>query len=564
MNELEKNNAYTELFLAEALENFTEINNLLTKLEKNPADQKNIQALFRIAHTLKGNALGLGYDKISDLTHTMEDFFDSVRERRIILQQDHFAVLFRCTDVLGELISSVKTEKDVKYLGVKTKLDVMISTEKNKVPLHATTDNDKLLVDDLGTDGDIYDDAEAEPTSLQLSDLVQVPVRKLDNLLNLVGELVIERDRIIAMAGSTRTNEYSRLNRLSSDLQYSVMDVRLVQVGFLFNKFLRIVRDAAVKENKNVKLLVEGADTEIDRNILQTISDALIHLVRNAVGHGIEGPDARAEAGKPREGMIRLSARSESDTVYIKIEDDGGGIDPELIRSKAIKKGIVTEADCASMTPTEIINLIFAPGFSTMDQVTSISGRGVGMDVVKKSVEAVGGTVAIESAIGTGTSFTLSLPASMAVKSTLLCQLKTQTYAIPLSCTESVISLSKADLHKTPQGLVAVHLGTTLQIVFLADLFNCNAELSEFYQLPSEQKIDVVVVSFNGRKIGLVVDRLLQQKEIVERPLSKPFDSIGFLSGTTMLGNGSVCLSLNIPGLLNVLLQKSPSQPLTI
>jgi two-component system chemotaxis sensor kinase CheA len=566
MNELDKNSAYTELFLAEALEHFTDINNLLTKLEKNPTDQNNIQALFRIAHTLKGNASGLGYDKISELTHTLEDFFDSVREQRIILQPDHFAALFRCADVLGQLIDSVKTEKVVNYLGIKTKLDVMISQEKSNVSMTQVKSSDvaKSLTPELSGDEEIQDEAPVEPSSLYLSDLVQVPVRKLDNLLNLVGELVIERDRIIATVGSNKTNEYARLNRISSDLQYSVMDVRLVQVGFLFNKFARIVRDAAVKENKSVKLSLEGTDTEIDRNILQTISDALIHLIRNAVGHGIEQPDKRLKAGKLKEGTISLSARSESDNVVIRIEDDGGGMDPVFIRSQAIKKGVVTEAACASMAPKEVISLIFAPGFSTMEQVTSIAGRGVGMDVVKKRVEAVGGTVDVESIIGTGTIFTLTLPSSMAVKSTLLCQLKTQTYAIPLSYTESVISLSKADLHKTAQGLFAVHLGSTIQIVFLANLFNCESELSEYNKLQAGQKIDVIVVSCNGKKIGLVVDRLLQQKEIVERPLSKPFDAIGFLSGTSILGNGSVCLSLNIPGLLSVLLQKSHPQTLTI
>jgi two-component system, chemotaxis family, sensor kinase CheA len=565
MNEIDKNNAYTELFLAEALENFTEINNLLTKLERNPGDQKNIHALFRIAHTLKGNASGLGYDKISDLTHTLEEFFVSVREQQISLQPEHFTILFRCADVLGQLINSVKTAQQVNYLGIKTALDVMISQRRDDRSTNPAADvnNAEVSPNALSSGQEFMDEVEFEPSSLTISDLVQVPVKKLDNLLNLVGELVIERDRIVAMTGSNKSTEYSRLNRISSDLQYSVMDVRLVQVGFLFNKFLRIVRDASVSENKSVKLKLAGTDTEIDRNILQTISDALIHLIRNAVVHGIEDPDQRHDAGKPKEGIISLSARSESETVIITVEDDGGGIDPEFIRSQAIKKGIITETDCAAMTTKEIMNLIFAAGFSTLEQATSIAGRGVGMDVVKKRVEAVGGTVDVESTIGKGTIFTLSLPSSMAVKSTLLCELKAQTYAIPLSHTDSVISLSKKDLHKTAQGLLAVHLGTTIHVVFLADLFNGDAELSEYCRLTPGQKIDVVVVSFNRRKIGLVVDRLLQQKEIVERPLSKPFDSIGFLSGTTILGNGSVCLSLNIPGLLAALFSKFSFSNLT-
>lgn len=568
MNEMEKNSEYVEIFLAEALDDFTEINNLLTRLEKTPEDIKIIQALFRITHTLKGNSLGLGYAKIADLTHTLEDFFGFVRNRQIALQPDHFSVLFKAADVLGQLVNSVKTLKEVKYLGIKTKLDVIIKNQKldlsstDRIAEHsAELSSEESEVADVNQH---LDETDVESTSVNFSDLVQVPVKKLDNLLNLVGELVIERDRIISASNLHSTSEYSHLNRISSDLQYSVMDIRLVQVGFLFNKFFRIVRDASVSENKKIKLKLEGADTEIDRNILQTMSDALIHLIRNAIGHGIERPEERIKIGKPQEGTLALSARSESETVFITIKDDGRGIDPDFIREQAVKKGILTRNDASAMTAKETINLIFAPGFSTMDEVTSIAGRGVGMDVVKKSVESMGGTVEVESIVGEGTIFTLSLPASMAVKSALLCELDSQTYAIPLSHTESVISLPKSDLHKTSKGLLAVHLGRTIRIVFLADLFSNGPASSTFQRLQNEQKIHVVVVSFNGMQIGLVVDKLLQQKEIVERPLFKPFDSIAFLSGATILGNGSVCLSLNIPGVLNLLLPNYNSQTVNV
>lgn len=569
-----KDQEYREIFLAEALENFTEINRLLTVLEKNVTDTKAIQALFRITHTLKGNATGMGFEKIAELAHVMEDFFGEVREGRLTLGSEIFSSVFKAADVLGELIDAIKTPKDVKYRGIKTKLEVYIkSAKKENQSADATPKAENTTQSDASptsenTAAEVAQEVEKEedaketetaPNSVTFSDLVQVPVKKLDNLLNLVGELVIERDRIIAsLAGTHSGNEYSRLNRISSDLQYSVMDVRLVQVGFLFNKFHRIVRDASNKEEKQVKLKLEGTETEIDRNILQVISDSLIHLIRNSVGHGVEKPEVRKKNGKPEEGTVTLAASSESDTVFIKIQDDGAGIDPQRVKKKAVEKGIIKAKDADLLSDSDIIMLIFEPGFSTMDQVTSISGRGVGMDVVKKALDSIGGTVQVESKLGEGSTITLSLPSSMAVKSTLLFELESQTYAIPLSYTESVISIYKSDIHKAANGLVTVHLGNTIHIVFLADQFamskgKSNSKYYKFDKLHAESKLEIVVVSFNGRRIGFIVDKLLQQKEIVEKPLRKPVDSISFLSGVTIMGNGNVCLVLSIPGILNAI-----------
>ena len=575
-----KDQEYQEIFLAEALENYTEINRLLTILEKDVADHKAIQALFRITHTLKGNSTGMGYEKIAELAHVMEDFFGEVREGRIDLGSDIFASVFKAADVLGELIDAIKNPKEVKFRGIKTKLEVFIKQAR----AHSPTEKKSVSATDTGEQtsestlallqGQVAEAAEeenisemeTESTNVTFSDLVQVPVKKLDNLLNLVSELVIERDRIIAnTAGVHSANEFSRLNRISSDLQYSVMDVRLVQVGFLFNKFHRIVRDASSKEGKRVNLRLEGNETEIDRNILQVISDSLIHLIRNSVGHGIESPEVRKQRGKPPEGTITLSATSESDTVLIKIKDDGAGIDPARIKQKAIQKGLITAQEASQLSDRDLIMFIFEAGFSTMDTVTAISGRGVGMDVVKKALDSIGGTIHVDSMIGEGTIFALSLPSSMAVKSTLLFDLENQTYAIPLSYTESVISIYKSDIHKAAHGLITVHLGNTIHIIFLSDLFaqsrgNFRARYASFDHLHPEQKLEVVVVSFNGKRIGFIVDKLLQQKEIVEKPLRKPFDNIPFLSGVTILGNGNVCLALSIPGILQSLLNSQANK----
>jgi two-component system chemotaxis sensor kinase CheA len=552
-----KEEEYRDIFLTEAIENYNEINRLLTVLEKNPSDIKSVHALFRITHTLKGNATGMGFEHIAELAHVLEDLFGAVREGKVTISPEMFVSVYKAADVLSELIDAVQNPKQVKYRGIKTKLEVMLRTalaaRSSRVDeaIPSASDYENAIAPgllDILQDDDGDEDAEAK---LSFSHLVQVPVQKLDNLLNLVGELVIERDRIIA-SGMHSASEYSRLTRISSDLQYSVMDVRLVPVDFLFNKFHRIVRDAALKEEKNITLRLKGTETEIDRNILQVISDSLIHLVRNAIGHGIERPELRKQRGKPEHGTVTLEATSESEIVIIAIQDDGGGIDIARLRKKAVEKGILTLHEASQWSDHDVMMLIFEPGFSTMDEVTSLAGRGVGMDVVKKALDSIGGNIHIETKAGEGTTFYMRLPSSMAVKSTLLFDLNDETFAIPLSYTERVISIYKSDIHTVANGLITVYQGRTISLLFLNDVFRQErSSLATLERYHPEARIEVVVVAFNGKWVGFIVDKLLQQKEIIEKPLQKPADGVSLISGVTILGNGKVCLVLSIPGILS-------------
>lgn len=584
--------------MAEALDHHEELNRLLTELEKAPAEQSAIHAIFRITHTLKGNAAGMGLSSIAEVAHALETVFVEIREQRVRLTADIFAALFKAVDVLGALIHSLESGARVSYKGIKTKLEVMSKSaappvaDENPVAdqpekpkkkaaraqpasshtrTQETAEQIRQELPEKRLDEPVSDaiTSGTEATAdhkIAFSDLVQVPVRKLDNLLNLVGELIIERDRMIASHPELhRANEYARLNRISSDLQYSVMDVRLVQVGFLFNKFHRVVRDAAALESKKVTLLLEGSDTEIDRNILQIISDSLIHLVRNAVAHGVESPEERRKARKPEEGTIVLKASSENDTVLIEIRDDGQGIHEAKIRQRAVERGLLTAEQAAQLSQEETMMLIFEPGFSTVEQVNAISGRGVGMDVVKKALDSIGGKVSVQTQPGQGTSIWLALPSSMAVKGTLLFEAGQSEYAIPLVYTEAVVSLYKSEIHKVGQGLMATYLGKTISIVFLKDLFalpgDGNHEAGWLHrgldQLHPEVKLDVIVVSYGSRTIGFVVDKLLQQKEIVEKPLTKPVDQVQFISGVTILGNGHVCLVVHVPAIISFVFQGS-------
>ncbi len=603
---------YKELFRAEALENYEELNRLFSQLEKHPEDRPAIEAVFRITHTLKGNAMGMGFAHIAQLSHLLEDIFGLIKQGKARLDRALFDALFRANDKLGELIASLSTGASVSYRGIQTKLQVYLrqweaaeatataALAPEKVPnvvspsevkgvaaaSDAGPDEERLaeasaatlptrkaprtrrkapaaVPDDAATPEPTPDPAahEEEGYRMGFSDVVQVPVRKLDSLLNLVGELLIERDRLAAQFAG-RGNQLARLQRITSDLQYGVMSIRMVQVGFMFNKFHRIVRDVAVLEQKEVRLVLEGTGIEIDRNILKIISDSLIHVVRNAVSHGIESPAARQAAGKSVGGTITLRARNEKDTVYIEVSDDGAGIRPDVIRRKAIEKSLLTAAEAAQLSDEEVLECIFAPGFSSAEKVTAVSGRGVGMDVVKRATESIGGRVQVGSVPGAGTTITLALPSSMAVKGALLFELEGQEFTIPLTYTEAVVSLRKQNIHKVGKGLAATYLDKNISVVFLRDLFAL-PDLSQvgqegvlhttFDALPDAHKLDLVIVSHARRSVGFVVDRLLQQKEIVEKTLGQPLDHLDLISGATILGNGNVCLVLDVPAILQAL-----------
>ena len=578
---------YKEMFLAEAIDSYEELNKLFTQLEKDTANEVAVNSIFRITHTLKGNAMGLGFEAIAELAHVMEDIFSEVKQKNIILDSELFSTLYKANDKLGELINALKTGGIVSYKGIRTKLTVYLNNAKkdkknineevknpntNNIQQKSEEPQKNLVIENnlenehlLPNENQNINTAEDQP-KIAFSDLVQVPVRKLDNLLNLVGELIIERDTLIAKSndrGAFETNIFTRLQRITSDLQYGIMDVRLIQIGFLFNKFHRIVRDVAKIEDKEVNLILEGTEIEIDRNVLKIMSDSLIHVIRNSVSHGIEKPHIRNERAKPLIGQIILRARNEKDTIIIEVSDDGNGIDHQLIGKKAVKKGIISEEYYKNASKDDLLMLIFEPGFSNAEQITEVSGRGVGMDVVRKATESIGGKINVETEIGKGSKISLHLPSSMAVKGALLFELQNQQFAVALTYTEAVIRLSKNEIHKIGNGLMANYLNKTISIVFLKDLFEkenlvSSSKTTEYHFSfdlieDSSKKLDVLVVSYANKYCGIVVDRFLQQKEIVEKTLSRPLDKLEMISGATILGNGNVCLVLDVANILNII-----------
>lgn len=542
---------------------------IITSPEVDPISESSVQEGF--------NDGGMETD-----LHTPELVENSV----VVDQQPATPVLSRAKAWVQAIIDKIKPnqhEKDKSRLTEEFEQEPEFQTQTITEEFHQSGQEDNSRSEEeLETTEPLYEDGQSEEplTSLEsgdeedllnnlnekvaVTDLVQVPIRKLDNLMNQVGQLIIERDRLMAMnaVNGSRNTEFAGLQRITSDLQYSVMDVRLVQIGSLFNKFHRIARDVSAIENKEVQLKVKGTEVEIDRNILKTISESMVHLVRNAVGHGVESGEDRAKSGKPAVATITLSARAEKDNVVIEVTDDGRGIDAQEIRRKIVSKGLVEQEYANHLTDDEVIMFIFESGFSNAEVISEISGRGVGMDVVKNSIESIGGHIYLDTKVGEGTTVSLNLPSSMAVKGVLLYQMRDQEFAFALSYTEAVISLSKKEIHRAGIGLMSSYLKQTISVVFFSDLFDLK-DFSEIYendtlhktfdQLPDDAKLDVIVVSYGGKYIGVVVDKLLQQKEIIEKTIPKPLDNNKLLSGTTILGNGNVCLVVDVAAIASIL-----------
>ena len=537
---------YKEIFIAEALEYYDALNRHISTLEKNPDDEDVLSEIFRLLHNLKANAKAIGYIDISDLAHKLETAFGLIRSKELSFTDETVTVLFDGIDMLGELLHNLD---NANYPGpdqlVLRNLDVIVEN-----------------ISDSSVQLDKVERQQSTTRNIQLSDLIYIQIRKLDHLLNLVGELIIDRDRILSLSREIESDELksvgSHLYRITEELQYSVMDARLVSIGSLFNKFPRVVRDVAMAEQKDVEISISGQDIQIDRNILQIMTDSLLHLVRNAVSHGIEGPEERLKAGKDVQGHLYLSASTDRETVLVKVEDDGAGINLANVRRKAIESGLVTADRADEMSSSDLLSLIFEPGFSLSKEVTEFSGRGVGLDVVKNALDAIGGHVRVNSEPGKGTTFTLLLPTSIAVKGALLFEVDHNFYAIPLIHTDSVVSIKKNQLHEVGSSLVADIKGESIMVVSLRELFNQPAgeqHLGDKAILGGEEQ-NVVIVFYNNRRIGLLVDRLIRQQDIVVKPLNKPVDSIDLYSGVTLLGTGKICLVLDVPAIVKQLITR--------
>ena len=396
---------------------------------------------------------------------------------------------------------------------------------------------------------------------------IRVDVAKLDELINLVGELVLERNRLQHLSrtfseGQASKEEFEsalmqstgRLSFITDELQTAGLSTRMVSVEAIFRRFPRMVRDLAASLGKQIELVIRGEDTELDKTVAEEIADPLIHLLRNSLDHGIERPQIRIEHGKPPKGTVRVEARQEGDNVIIEIADDGAGMDRSRLAKKALEKGLITQDQLAAMTPREILDLIFLPGFSTAEQVSDVSGRGVGMDVVRSNMKKLNGTVDLESELGHGSCVRLRLPLTLAILPVLLVAVDRETYALPLRSVVETIRVNVRDLHRANHVDMLRLRDRVLPVCWLQQAVGLPAK-----SRAEQQLLRVVVLAAGEKRVGLVVDQLVGQEETVIKPISSHLRHIQGLSGATISGDGEVRLILDPAGIIQ-LIEQSMSQ----
>ncbi|MCC7367208.1 MAG: chemotaxis protein CheA [Chloroflexi bacterium] len=386
---------------------------------------------------------------------------------------------------------------------------------------------------------------------------VRIDVERLDRLLNLVGELVIDRTRLLGLGRALQdqlgehamlseiTETVFHLGRVTDEMQAEVMKSRMLPIGTVFSRFPRVTRDLSTRQGKKVELVIEGQETELDRSVIEEIGDPLVHLLRNAIDHGVEQPADRIAAGKPEMAIVKLTAEHVESSIVITVEDNGRGIDPAKIKAKSVERGLITAEVAQRMSDAEALELIFAPGFSTAAAVTDISGRGVGMDIVRTNVERLGGTVEVQSKLGEGSRFFLRLPLTLAIVQALLVRVGGGIYALPLSSVTETLRVPVADIQRLQQQEAILLRGKVLPIVRCSALFQCESELP-----PNARDILVVAVKVGERQIGLAVDRLLGEQEVVIKSLGDLIGDVPGLSSAAILGDGTVALIVDVPALV--------------
>ena len=687
---------YLEIFIDESNEHLQTLSDELMVLEKEPENKDTINEIFRAAHSLKGMAGTMGYKRMQNLTHNMENVFSEIRNDKMKVNSKLVDVLFQCLDALESYVDNIRNTQDegtddnepiIKELNdflanegkenAQTKeekpqeeakpeggtdetiTDVSLADfEKNAVNealkkgmhvcnIHVYVDPNCILkaaraflvfknleghgdvIKSMPSVQDIEDEkfdfdfsivfvteeeaskildiiknvseikdavlteikeplkteddnapaeaskeehkneapaqdsaekkpapsaakkpaqaASAKPGVKPVGRSVRVDIEKLDVLMNLVSELIIAKNGLVASASDEEGNAANQgfheqieyLERVTTNLHESVMKVRMMPIESVVSKFPRMIRDLSKKLNKKMELYMTGEETELDRTVIDEIGDPLMHLLRNSADHGLESAEVRAERGKPEVGSIFLNAYQDGNNVVIEVGDDGNGIDVEKVKAKAIEKGNITEEQAEMMTEKEIIDLLFRPSFSTSDKITDVSGRGVGLDVVKSKIEALGGAVEVKTTYGVGSTFIIHLPLTLAIIQALMVKLGDEKYAISLDSIQTIEDIPVSEIKYVHAKEVINLRGNVIPLVRLRELLDVPGEPEE------SENITVVIVSKGDKQAGLVVDSLIGQLEIVIKSLGKYININKMISGATILGDGSVALIID-------------------
>ena len=536
-------------FAAECAERIADMEEATLALEGRPQDAQLVEEIFRGAHTLKGNAGSLGYGSLAEFTHAMEELLQRLRGGAVPVTRNAITLVLESLDALRELVDDAIGGNDALKPHHAELLKRLLDCDKEGgerlrpfEASHLEGDAPDVNEQAVGTPGVTRDDP--APTAAR-NNTIRVDIHKLDRLLNLAGEATIAQGRLrLALLGGAESGKdafeaHQQLERLSLDLQEEILKLRMVPVGSIFRRFIRVARDVAAAAGKQARLSIEGEDAEIDLSIVEHLKDSLMHMVRNAIDHGIEAPNKRAQLGKDPCGSLLLRAFHDSGAMVIQLIDDGAGLSRELILARAKEKGFI--ADAEKMSDREIYQLIFEPGFSTAAAVTDLSGRGVGMDVVRRNIEALRGTVQVESEPGKGVAVTMRLPLTLAIIDGFSVEVGGDTYVLPLHAVLECLTLPAQERGNGALGLINLR-GEPLPYIRLRDRFEIDA--------PPALRENIVVVAGSGIKAGLAVDTLLGPRQVVIKPLGKTFQHVPGIAGSAILGNGRVALIVDVAGLL--------------
>ena len=601
-------------FLVEAEEMIELLDQRFISLEADPTNRAMLDEIFRAMHSMKGSGGFLGFTRLVDVAHRAENILNKLRQGDMAVTPAVINVVLEAVDVVKLLMADIResgTDTHVEVTDISAKLDSILAGQEpvrletavtpaapaaapsaSAEPAPDSTPTTKLgeiliqegaaskeqvlealeqqdrklpLGEILVQSGVITEKTletalqkQAKPSKTEDDQTIRVETSRLDSVMNLVGELVLGRNRLMKLGGGLEqsyeneplvrglTETLAQLNLVTTDLQLAVMKTRMLPIRKVLAKFPRMVRDLSQKLTKQVRLELHGEETELDKSVADEVGDPLVHIVRNAIDHGIELPAERQAAGKPMEGVVRIAASQEGNSIVIRIQDDGKGLQVDRIKAKALSRGIASEAELASMDPRDVLNMVFLPGFSTAEKVTDVSGRGVGMDVVRTNIRRINGSVEIDSQVGKGSVITIKLPLTIAIIQALLVEVEQATFAIPLGSVIEAVKITKDDV-KTINGR---------EVLTLRERVLPLLRLSEEFEIPRDTTCDkfyVVVVGMGERHVGVIVDRLRSQEEVVIKSMGDYLSDIKGVAGATITGEGKVVLILDIPELVQSL-----------
>lgn len=583
-----------ESFIVETKEILENLDVDLVELEKTPEDAELLNKIFRSFHTIKGTAGFLGLNKLQKVTHRCEDILNKLRKGEAKVDSEIMDGVLDSYDKLKALLTAIEVNhnEDVEISGTLTTLDNLITSLEGKkagakaAPAPETAEvkvEAKVAVEESPVESPVpvqvdesqdeeheAEKAESSPMAKQeiaartpvaqskTESSIRVDVERLDDLLNYVSELVLGRNRLVQVqtevAAEYGGEKFARdladtakhIDRMTTELQLAVMKTRMVKIGKVFNKFPRTVRDLSKETGKDIQLIINGEETELDKTLIEEINDPLVHLIRNSADHGVEKPEDRIKKGKDPKGTIILSAEHEGNNIIITIQDDGKGIDTEVIKNKAVSKGLITKEKAAELTKQEIFNLIFLPGFSTAEVVTNVSGRGVGMDVVKTNVTKLRGLINVESEVNVGTKIIIKLPLTLAIIQGLLVRVGEETIVVPLNSVIEVVRVASNEVYHLNQNEVIKIRDLVLPLLSVDKLLY----EEDMHQNHGEFQY-VVVVGLAEKRFGIKVDELVGQKEVVIKSLGHYLGSVHGISGSTIMGDGKVVMIVDIGELIH-------------